>query len=584
MKLQDLCTPRPSVFAADRRATVLSLDTFLKGEVDGPTFFEENYFTNGMLTLVERAFRHLSGSGAGSSVFQLSQAMGGGKTHSMISVGLLARDPQLREQVCSQIEGGNPAPSLGACQVIGFNGRNTDAAGGIWGSLAEQLGLGAQFAKYVSPPTAPGPQAWKELLGEQPLVIFLDELPPYLEYAVAVPVGNGNLATVTTAALANLFVAVTEMPNVCLVLSDLGGTNYSGGQDNINQAVDKAIRQLTGESRRIAVPITPVNPNGDELYHILRKRLFAEVAPQSAVDGVASAYQRALGDAVNMGLTSTNPVSLRTRIQDSYPFHPDLRELVGKFKENEGFQQTRGVIRLMQMVVSDLWNTGKAGTLDLIHPYDLDLNQDEIASEVRTINPSLSEAIAHDIAHDGDAEVELIDQANGNRDASDAARLILVASLSTTPGAIHGIRDYQLVDCLQRPGRDLSAFKTNVLDKLATRAWYLHNSPDGRLFFKNQENLAAKLRSTAQSLHNEVVERMLREHLEDYFVPSLRDCFQVVKVLPPPDEVQLDQEKTTLVITRPGGQANGLPVSQDWQDWWQQQPFKEGLIKPGQID
>ena len=47
--------------------------------------------------------------------------------------------------------------------------------------------------------SAPGPQAWKELLGEQPLVIFLDELPPYLEYAVAVPVGNGNLATVTTA-------------------------------------------------------------------------------------------------------------------------------------------------------------------------------------------------------------------------------------------------------------------------------------------------------------------------------------------------------------------------------------------------
>jgi hypothetical protein len=152
---------------------------------------------------------------------------------------------------------------------------------------------------------------------------------------------------------------------------------------------------------------------------------------------------------------------------------------------------------------------------------------------VRTINPSLSEAIAHDIAHGGDAEVELIDETNGNSDASDAARLILVASLSTTPGAIHGMREYQLVDCLQRPGRDLSSFKTNVLDKLATRAWYLHNSPDGRLFFKNQQNLAAKLRSTAQSLHNETVERMLREHLEDYFEPSLRDCFQVVKVLPP---------------------------------------------------
>lgn len=579
MALKELCTPRPSVFAADRRATVLSLDTFLKGEVDGRSFFEENYFTNGMLALVERAFRHLSGSGAGSSVFQLSQAMGGGKTHSMIALGLLAREPNLRQEVCSQIEGGNPAPSLGACQVVGFNGRSTDAPGGIWGSIAEQLGKAEQFTKYVSPLlSAPGPQAWKELLGEQPLVIFLDELPPYLEYAVAVPVGNGNLATVTTAALANLFVAVTEMPNVCLVLSDLGGTNYAAGQDNINQAVSNAIQQLTGESRRIAVPITPVNPNGDELYHILRKRLFAEVAPQNAIDGVAGSYREALREAVNMGLTTTTPESHYTRIQDSYPFHPDLRELVGKFKENEGFQQTRGVIRLMQMVVSDLWKSEKAAALDLIHPYDLDLNQDELASEVRTINPSLSEAIAHDVAHGGDAEVEQIDEGNGHKDASDAARLILVASLSTTPGAVHGLREYQLYDCLQRPGRDLSGFKTNVLDKLATRAWYLHNSPDGRLFFKNQQNLAAKLRSTAQSLHNETVERMLREHLEDYFEPSLRDCFQVVKVLPPPDEVQLDQEKTTLVITRPGGQANGLPVSQDWQDWWQQQAFKNRVL------
>ena len=232
----------------------------------------------------------------------------------------------------------------------------------------------------------------------------------------------------------------------------------------------------------------------------------------------------------------------------------------------------------MQMVVADLWNTGKAAGKDLIHPYDIDLNIDEIASEVRTINPSLSEAIAHDIAHGGDAEVEQIDLANGNADASEAARLILVASLSTTPGAIHGLREYQLVDCLQRPGRDLSTFKANVLDKLATRAWYLHNSADGRLFFKNQQNLAAKLRATAQSLHAETVDRMLREHLEQHFSVSLRDCYQVVKVLPPPDEVQVEQERTTLVVVRPGMQANQLPISSDWQAWWEQQQYKNRVL------
>jgi hypothetical protein len=574
--LKELCTPRQSVFAADRRATVLNLDTFLKGEIKGADFFEENFFTNGMLTLVDRAFRHLGGSGAGSSVFLLSQAMGGGKTHSMIALGLLARDPDLRRKVLGEQ---NPAPKLGRCRVVGFNGRSTDAAGGIWGSLAEQLGKGAQFAKYVSPLlSAPGPEAWKQLLGSEPLVLFLDELPPYLEYAVAVPVGNADLGVVTTTALANLFIAVGEMENVCLVLSDLAGTNFSIGQSNLEAAFNRAVQGITSESRRIAVPITPVNPNGDELYHILRKRLFEHVAPDAEKQKVAAAYREALREAAKMNLTTSSPESLYARVIDAYPFHPDLRELVGKFKENEGFQQTRGVIRLMQMVVSNLWKSEKAAGIDLIHPYDLDLNLDEIASEVRTINPSLSEAIAHDVAHSGDAEVEQIDIANGNSDASDAARLILVASLSTTPGAIHGLREYQLVDCLQRPGRDLSTFKANVLDKLATRAWYLHNSADGRLFFKNQQNLAAKLRATALSLHPEIVDRMLREHLEEYFSASLRDCYQVVKVLPPPDEVQVEQEKTTLVIVRPGGQANQLPISADWQAWWSQQQYKNRVL------
>ncbi|MDZ4126526.1 MAG: chitobiase/beta-hexosaminidase C-terminal domain-containing protein, partial [Hydrogenophaga sp.] len=89
---------------------------------------------------------------------------------------------------------------------------------------------------------------------------------------------------------------------------------------------------------------------------------------------------------------------------------------------------------------------------------------------------------------------------------------------------------------------------------------------------------AAKLRSMAQSLHTETVDRMLREHLESYFSASLRDCYQVIKVLPPPDAVQVEQEKTTLVIVRPGGQANQLPISADWQAWWAQQQYKNRVL------
>ncbi|MDB6175014.1 MAG: ATPase-like protein [Chthoniobacteraceae bacterium] len=55
MSIEKFCKPRPSVFASDRRATVLSLDTFLKEQVDGPEFFEEDFFTNGILRALESA-------------------------------------------------------------------------------------------------------------------------------------------------------------------------------------------------------------------------------------------------------------------------------------------------------------------------------------------------------------------------------------------------------------------------------------------------------------------------------------------------------------------------------------------------
>ena len=144
--------------------------------VNGAEFFEENYFTNGMSTLIDRAFRQLGGTGSGSSVFLLSQAMGGGKTHSMIALGLMARDPELRRKVLGTED---PAPKLGKCRVAGFNGRSTDEPGGIWGSIAGQLGKAEQFARFVSPLlSAPSPGAWKQVLGGDPLVLFLDELPP----------------------------------------------------------------------------------------------------------------------------------------------------------------------------------------------------------------------------------------------------------------------------------------------------------------------------------------------------------------------------------------------------------------------
>ena len=197
--IKQLCRPRKSVFDMSRRDVVLDVTDLIEDKIDPEEFFGENWVTGGMRDLVVGGMRRLAGK-SDQGVFVLSQAMGGGKTHSMITLALLAKHPEFRRRVLED----SVQKNLGAVKVIGFTGRETDAPLGIWGSLADQLGKKELFKDYYSPFQAPGASAWINLLKGEPLLILLDELPPYLDNARAKTVGNSDLARVTTTALANL--------------------------------------------------------------------------------------------------------------------------------------------------------------------------------------------------------------------------------------------------------------------------------------------------------------------------------------------------------------------------------------------
>lgn len=62
---------------------------------DGRDFFARNFVTHGMEQLFKEGMLRLSGK-SDQAVFELTQAMGGGKTHMMVALGLLARHPHLR--------------------------------------------------------------------------------------------------------------------------------------------------------------------------------------------------------------------------------------------------------------------------------------------------------------------------------------------------------------------------------------------------------------------------------------------------------------------------------------------------------
>jgi predicted AAA+ superfamily ATPase len=205
--LKQLCKPRQSVFDRNRRDIVLDLTDLIEDRVKPIEFFEENYLTDGMKRLLREAFRRFDGRSS-RGVFVLTQAMGGGKTHNMIALGLLAKHPELRKHVMGDLY---EAKDLRGVRVVAFTGRESDAPFGIWGAIAEQLGEKEALKDYYSPLSAPGLTAWINPLKGESKLILLDELPPYFDNSRSRPIANSDLSRVTTTALSNLLVAVGWM-------------------------------------------------------------------------------------------------------------------------------------------------------------------------------------------------------------------------------------------------------------------------------------------------------------------------------------------------------------------------------------
>ena len=562
------CTPRQSVFDDNTREDVLEITDLIQNRIDPNEFFNENFATEGMKLLVETAFKRFHGKNA-SGLIKLTQSMGGGKTHNMIALALLAKYPQVRNKVLGDIF---KESYIGEVKVVGFTGRESDAEFGIWGAIAEQLGKKEQFKDYYSPLQAPGQTAWINLLKGEPLLILLDEIPPYLENAKSKSIGDSNLSVVTVTALANLFNALgkKELSNVCVVISDLKATYESGSEQ-----LQSTFKELEGEVSRSALNIEPVGTNSDDVYNILRKRLFEKIPSDEDIIEIANVFKDKVSEAKQMGYTNMSPEQIFIGIKDSYPFHPSLKDLYARFKENQGFQQTRGLIRLMRVIVSQIYTNGKADKKYIINPYDMDLNDTNMLGQIKTIKPSLANAISHDIESNGKGIAEAIDNEMDDSNMSDLSKIILVSSLADVPNAILGLTESEIIGYLAEPEKDITRIKKS-LQEYTLKAWYINSTDNGKLYFQNTKNMIAELNTLVESYDNDAAKKELRVFLEDKFKPSNNTCYQNVKVFPAIDEIKLEQDKVTLVLFEPNAKGNGL--SKDLEDFYEYTKYKNRVM------
>ncbi|WP_119673927.1 DUF499 domain-containing protein [Deinococcus sp. RM] len=544
LTLKDQLRPRASVFENNKSETTLDINDLTEGNINPQAFFDENVITDGMQNLLKQGFKRLAGQSS-NSVFFLKQSMGGGKTHNLITLGLLAAHPLVRSQVITDPTMESVLRDVRNVEVVAFNGRGNPPHG-LWGVIAEQLGNKAAFANFYAPPDAPGQEDWEALLRNRTALILIDELPPYLEAAEGRVVGDSNLARLTARALTNLMAALQRpgCERVALILTDLGGAAYGRAHTYLNDVLS----DLTKETQRLALEIEPVQQNSNEVYDILRKRLFEVVPDPSVIRKIQAQYAHEIDQARKMGLTPSDGQQASMALLDTYPFHPSLRDLYARFRDNPGFQQTRGLIRMMRAVTAHLWTSGLAAERTTIGLQDFDLNNERIRGEVQNINDKLRNALSHDVADQGRAVAEQNEPTDLSRRA---ATLLLTSSLAHVVDGAVGLPPQLVADYLAQPGLDLAPLRT-VLNDLAHKSWYLHKDGDS-YYFSSTRNINAEIEATIQSTSEDKALDIVREQLKILFNPLQDGAYRELLIFPALDQIEPKPGHVLLVLSRPHG-------------------------------
>ena len=525
--VRDVCELQPNALSIKLSDQVEQLDELIGGEGDGTAFFERTHITQGMQDLVSEGIARLAGASS-QAVFHLKQAMGGGKTHLLVGFGLLAKHSALRNKHCAGV---SHADAFEGAAIAAFNGRNNPDHF-FWGEIAEQLGKGDEFrAFWTAGPKAPDEKDWLKLLqGERPVLILLDEMPPYFHYLDTQKVGNGTVADIATRAFANLLTAAGKKKNVCVVISDLAAAYDTGGA-LINRALNDARAELGRQERSI----TPVDLAANEIYDILRKRLFTAIPDKAEISDIASAYGRKLAEAAKAKTAHRGAEAIADEVAATYPFHPRLKNVVALFKENEQFKQTRGLIELVSRLLKSVWER-KDNDVFLIGPQHFALSISEVREKLTEIS-GMRDVIATDLWDaQQSAHAQVIDLGAGKDTAMQVGSLLLTASLSTAVNAVKGLTREEMVECLVSPLREPSEF-LKAFEELDDAAWYLHRTPEERFYFDRQENLTKLLQSLANDAPENQIDDLIRHRLSEMFKATRKTAYQEVLPLPPLDEV-----------------------------------------------
>jgi len=288
----------------------------------------------------------------------------------------------------------------------------------------------------------------------------------------------------------------------------------------------QSLNKLQTVSGRVESIVQPVE--GLEIYEVIRKRLFETIGTSKEHASVAQQYfslYHELGESVPAEYKTTE---YRSKIEKAYPFHPELIDtLYERWGSFSTFQRTRGVLRLLALVLGDLYE--KRLPAGLIQTSMIPLENSSVKREfIKHIGNEYDSVVAADIGEKG-AKAPQIDREMGSefakqKIATSLATAVFMYSFSGSGRKGLNIRELRIT--ILRDGIP-KTIVGDAVKKLEEELWYFHSS-NGMYSFKNQANLNRVIVDCEDQINDDEVidelETILKKQVgsdcETYFWPK----------------------------------------------------------------
>lgn len=444
---------------------------------DKDIFFKRTYETEGLRQIVQLAEKRLKGEPS-DPVIQLQTPFGGGKTHTLIYLYHKAREWK--------------------ANVFVFSGDKISAKEStIWEEMERQLSGKVERFIGVVPPG--GEELKKFLSQHEPLLILMDEVHAYLVGAQGVKVENTNLATQSLLFIQILTTTVKSMSKTAIFMSLPASSPYA---DTESEKLLSELKKIVGRAERVFTPVTD-----EEVADVIRRRLFSRVDEAKAKKIVEEFVDFA--EKENILPHGIEKTYYRDRFLKSYPFQPEVIDVLYKrWGSFPTFQRTRGVLRLLALVVHSLINSRRP----YIRLADFNLADENIRRElIKHIGSEYDSIIAQDITSETSG-AKKVDRAVGDsyrayNFGTAVATTIFMYSFSGAGQKGATISEIKLSAC--EPSVS-SSIVVEVIEKLRENLFYL---ADEGLFFKNTPNLNKVLIDKMESISEDKIEASEKELL-----------------------------------------------------------------------